>query len=89
MPLSKPWKGVGSALFLELGKLVPPTDPRLRLSRGEASISLNWYWRLENVNAVIVGSSDPGPKIEQEITVLKGQLITAIRVEGRLPELTI
>ena len=43
MPISHPWKGYGSAIFLELGAL----DEAKNNSNGEACICVEWDWRVE------------------------------------------
>jgi hypothetical protein len=80
------WKGYGSAVFLELGRLSPPQSNRGRYARGEACVMIEWDWRVENDSLVLFGSSNSGPKIEAGIRGLQGSRITGISVVGSVPE---
>ena len=71
MPVSLAWKGYGSAVFLELGQLLPPEGIRARHERGEACLAIAWDWRVENASSVLFGSSDSGPEIEAGILGLQ------------------
>jgi hypothetical protein len=89
MPVSLPWKGYGSAIFLELGRLSPLEGGRQRQNKGEACISFEWDWRIEKETAVLYGSSNSGPTIEKGIPDLRGAAISDISISGEVPELTI
>ena len=71
MPVSLAWKGYGSAVFLELGQLLPPEGERARHERGEACLAIEWDWRVEKTSSVLFGSSDSGPEIEAGILGLQ------------------
>jgi hypothetical protein len=88
LPISLPWNGAGSAIFLELGQITPPTG-RLRYGRGEACIAVEWDWRVEYGATVLYGSSDRGPKIAAGIAELQNKTIAHLVIEGAVPELTI
>ncbi len=87
--VSLPWKGHGSAIFLELGELVSPKSNRRHHDNGEACISVTWDWRVEAETAVLYGSSNSRPRIEAGIQTLKGTTIDAISVVGKVPELVV
>jgi DUF3027 family protein len=89
MTISLPWRGHGSAVFLELGELQPLSHPRQRHQDGEACISLEWDWRLESEKQIICGSSNSSPEIEKAIANLRNQKVEAITLDGRIPELII
>jgi len=89
MPVSRPWRGYGSAIFLEIGDLSCETIGKRESSRGAACIAVEWGWRIENDHAVLVGSSCSAPAIESHLASLKGVSIEAIVVEGMPPELVI
>lgn len=89
LPVSLPWKGWGSALFLELGQLSPEAPGRRKAGRGQACISVEWDWRVEQGVRVHGGSSQPGPTIERGIQQLLGSTVTKIEVRGPVPELTV
>ena len=86
--ISLPWHGYGSAIFLEIGELQPLGNSRKRHQNGEACIMLEWDWRIESMTKIICGSSNSGPKIEKTIPLLLNLEIIEIKIDGRLPELT-
>ncbi len=81
------WKGYGSAVFFELGRLSPPQNNREQHARGEACVMIEWDWRVDPDSLVSSGSSNSGPKIEAGIHELQGSTITGITVVGSVPEL--
>jgi hypothetical protein len=87
--VSLPWKGYGSAIFLELGALAPLESQRRRNNKGEACISIEWDWRVEAEGTVLYGSSNSRPKIESGIHSLQGTTIQALTVVGQVPELVV
>jgi len=89
LPVSLPWKGYGSAIFLELGVLTAPKSPRLSKSNGEAGINVYWDWRVEFETKIAFGSSDSGPMIAEGISGLQGEKVESLAVEGQVPELVV
>src|SRR5438876_852462 len=67
LTVSLPWKGYGSAIFLELGSLAPLESQRRHHNKGEACVSVEWDWRVEAEAEVLYGSSNSRPKIEAGI----------------------
>jgi hypothetical protein len=47
LAVALPWKGYGSAIFLELGRLSPRDSQRQHYSQGEGCISIEGNWRVE------------------------------------------
>ncbi|KND58591.1 hypothetical protein BVER_06338c [Candidatus Burkholderia verschuerenii] len=88
LDVSLPWKGAGSAIFLELGEVVSPTGNR-QYGRGEACIAVEWDWRVEARGKVLYGSSNTGPEIANGIAGLRTTKIANLTVEGAIPELTV
>ena len=88
LPVSLPWKGYGSAIYLELGKLTPPKRPGYH-DNGEACISVEWDWRVEEGSTIQFGSSNSRPDIKHGIEGLCGVSIEKILIHGQLPELLI
>jgi Protein of unknown function (DUF3027) len=88
LSVSLPWKGYGSAIFLELGLLAPLEEGRHH-QRREASISFEWDWRVEDSTTVLYGSSNSRPKIEKGISSLQGTDIEKVSVVGSVPELVV
>jgi hypothetical protein len=89
MPISLPWKGHGSAIFLELGKLAPLERPRQRHQNGDATIYIGWDWRVESGARVLFGSSNSKPEIEDGIDALVGITISSITIRGSVPQILI
>jgi hypothetical protein len=83
--VSHAWKGYGSAIFLELGTLVPSK----RHPSGEASISLEWDWRIESNTEIVGGSSQDGAQIDNLVRSLIGLEIAAIEISAAPCELCI
>jgi hypothetical protein len=89
LTVSLPWKGYGSAIFLELGALAPLESPHQRHNEGEACIAVEWDWRVEAEAAILYGSSNSRPKIEAGILSLQGTTVQALAAVGRVPELVV
>lgn len=89
LSVALPWKGYGSAIFLELGQLSPVTSKRRHHDRGEACIAVEWDWRVEAGRTVLYGSSNSRPEIERGIAGLRAATVTDIAVEGVVPELVV
>jgi hypothetical protein len=94
MPVSHTWRGAGSAIVLELGALTTST----RTSRtagevtsivGEASLMLEWSWRVESPRAIQFGSWSIEARITRGVASLQGCTIMDVQLEGRLPELVL
>ena len=87
LEVSLAWKGYGSAIFLELGRLSPPRQPRGRHEQGEACLCVEWDWRVENASSILFGSSDTRPEIADGIRRLQGSRIDDIAAVGAVPEI--
>jgi len=81
------WKGYGSVIFLELGRLSPPRQPRGQHERGEACVCVGWNWRVESSSSILFGSADTRPKIAEGIRGLQGSRIDNIAVDCAVPEI--
>jgi hypothetical protein len=89
LQVSRPWKGYGSAIFLELGELSETRGFRGGNVTGQACISIEWDWRLEFGSCVVAGSSDSGPAIHECLKLLRDETVTSIEIAGEVPELVI
>lgn len=89
LTVALPWKGFGSAIFLELGKLQPVESTRRDHTQGEACVSIEWNWRVEQASSVLYGSSNSGPRIQRGIAGLQGLTIAGLSITGQVPELTV
>ena len=87
--VSRPWKGYGSAIFLELGRLTEEPGVHRGIVTGEACIAIEWDWRLELDAAIVCGSSDSRPVIHEGLKSLRDAAIASIEIEGRVPELVV
>jgi hypothetical protein len=88
LEVSRPWRGYGSCVVLELGPLVE----KYRASekpRGRVSIMMEWSWRVQTARAVSFGSWSSERKMNNGIARLEGMLVQEISIEGRLPELSV
>lgn len=87
LPITHSWRGAGSALFLELGRLHlvrRGLDPM-----GVATVMIEWSWRVERVRSIEVGSWSTERRMDAGIANLAGPSISEVSVTGRLPELVI
>lgn len=87
LAVSRPWRGYGSALFLELGslrRLPPQKNPK-----GRFTVMIEWSWRIERARSIEAGSWSSERRINAGIARFAGLRVTEVLVEGRLPELVI
>lgn len=84
VPISRTWRGIGTAIFVELGKLSNAQRPK-----GEATIMLEWSWRVEAPKSIAFGSFSGDRKISNRLAKLVGLKVAEIGIVGRLPELFI
>lgn len=89
LPVSLPWMGYGTAIFLELGELKPLTRPRQRHQNGDASICLYSDWRVEEGAKICFGSSNSKPVMSDGIEQLQNVFIEKFVIHGQVPELQI
>ncbi len=89
MPVSYPWRGYGSAVFLELGSLSFGRIGKHERQKGEACIAIEWDWRIENDNTVLGGSSSSAPDVVSLLATLRDVSIESILIDGSPPELVI
>jgi hypothetical protein len=91
LPISHIWRGYGSALFLEFGKVHPvakhdgsPGNPE-----GEVSLGVEWSWRIEDQTAIRCGSWSEEDLWEPAFDLLRNTQIARCELFGVLPEVTI
>jgi hypothetical protein len=87
--VTRVWKGYGSALFLELGRLSKMTSPKGKSlgAHGQITLALTFEWRIERPRSILVGSADTAQRILNQIPILKGTRLNDVTLAGRLPEL--
>lgn len=86
-----PWRGYGSAIFLELGVLrrVLRKSGRGHRIDGEARIGIEWDWRVENACWIEFGSTSYDIELDAGLKTHQRRRIEAITIRGRVPEITI
>jgi hypothetical protein len=93
LPLSYLWRGAGSAIFLEFGRLTPSTRTRLdgtpRNPRGEFSLMIQWSWRIENATSILCGSWSKETLWQPTFDQLRNKVVAELSVVGRLPEIVV
>jgi hypothetical protein len=89
LPISLPWEGIGSTIFLELGVLSPLENSRQFHNKGEACIDIDGEWRVEDGDKVLFGSSNSRPEIKRYLEGLSGVLIGSLSIQGEVPELVV
>lgn len=94
LPVSRTWRGYGTAIFFELGELSPRNysrrDGTVHTSYwGQATIDLEIGWRVERPRAIFFGSSSDDRRISNGLERLEGLEVVDIIVQGRLPELVV
>lgn len=91
LPVAHTWRGAGSAIFLELGALTRETRITRRGEhtslRGQASLMLEWSWRVESSRTIRFGSWSTEPRITRGVRALQGHTVADVAVTGRIPEL--
>lgn len=89
LPVSHVWRGHGSALFVELGRLSPTTrrDGSSGQAEGQVSVMIEWSWRIEDERSIVCGSWSDDALWEPTFARLLGQRVNDIGTFGRLPEI--
>ena len=94
LPVSRAWRGAGSAIVLELGILTRETWTSRRRGEithvgGEATLMLEWSWRVESSRTIRFGSWSPEARITRGVRALEGRVVAEVAVAGRIPELVV
>ena len=91
LPLSHFWRGHGSAIFLEFGRLTPTTRRTgvIGNPRGELGLMVEWSWRIENRTSILCGSWSDEHLWEPTFDLLRNRVVVDLSVVGRLPEVTV
>jgi hypothetical protein len=91
LPLSHLWRGHGSAIFLEFGRLTPQTRRTGAAAnpRGEFGLMVEWSWRIENRTSILCGSWSGEHLWEPTFDLLRNRTVVDLTVVGRLPEVVV
>lgn len=89
--VSHVWRGHGSAIFLEFGKLTPRTikDKTPGQPFGELSLMIQWSWRLERPKSILCGSWSSEGLWPGAFEKLKGATVSEVQLHGHLPEICV
>jgi len=91
LPISRIWRGYGSAIFVELGEL--HSNPRLKRdgSRGNPfgdwTLMIEWSWRIEGKRRIWCGSWTDEERWPWAFSKIEGAKVASISLFGRLPEI--
>jgi len=88
LDITLPWRGYGSAFFMEVGPLTQVYE-RTGHKKAERGFDFGYSWRVEAQRSVLLGSFSSDQKISRGIATLKGLIILDVKVAGRLPELCV
>lgn len=93
LPIGHIWQGYGSALFFELGDLVPSTrrrrDGTLGNPKGEWTLSIEWSWRIEGKRRIWCGSWSDVERSARVFSKLQEAEVVSVSLMGRLPEIDV
>jgi hypothetical protein len=91
LPISHVWRGYGSAVFIEFGKLqaVAKRDGSRGNPQGEVSLGVEWSWRIEDQTTIRCGSWSQEDLWEPAFDTLRNARIVRCELFGALPEVTI
>lgn len=91
MTVSHVWRGHGSALFLELGKLTPHDrrDGSPGAPMGELGVMIEGSWRIEDARTILCGSWSDEDLWSMTLDQIVGREVIDIATFGRLPEITV
>jgi hypothetical protein len=87
--VSHVWRGHGSAIFLEFGKLNPRNrrDGSQGNPQGEMSLMIEWSWRIEGRRSILCGSWSDEEKWPKAFCLARNATVTNAAFFGRLPEI--
>jgi hypothetical protein len=91
LPLSHLWRGYGSAIFLEFGRLTTRTrrSGEAGNPKGELGLMIQWSWRIENTTSILCGSWSKEHLWEPTFDLLREKAVVELSVVGRLPEIVV
>lgn len=91
LPVSHVWRGYGSAIFLEFGRLAPRTrrSGEAGNPRGELGLMIEWSWRIEDAASILCGSWSQEHLWEPTFDLLRSKVVVELSVAGGLPEIVV
>lgn len=85
--VSHTWRGHGSAIFVEFGKL--RKDPKRNNPQGAYSLMLDCGWRVEARRSILAGSYSSLRRVHGIISKLMDATVIEVNTWGVLPELVV
>ena len=91
LPVSQVWRGHGSSIFLDFGKLSRTSTKQQRPDhlQGEATLMIEWSWRIERPRSILCGSWSSERKWDKAFDHLLNSTVTSVQCFGRLPEISV
>jgi hypothetical protein len=91
LPISHLWRGHGSAVFIEFGRLRPVArrDGSAGNPEGEVSLGVPWSWRIEDRTSILCGSWSDEHLWEPAFEMLRRAHISRCGLFGALPEVAL
>ena len=91
LPVSQVWRGHGSAIFLDFGSLSPVSTKQRRPIRlhGEATLMIEWSWRIERPRSILCGSWSDERRWAKAFNQLLNSTVTEVQCFARLPEISV
>ena len=91
MPVSHVWRGHGSTVFLEIGKLTStlPRNGSAGNPKGEIRLHVDCSWRIEERSSIVCGSWSDEGRWQPAFDRLQGGRILGGELFGALPEVVI
>lgn len=91
LPVSRVWRGHGSAIFLEFGELSTRTSRRTSQEslEGQASLMIEWSWRIERPKSILCGSWSHERRWSKALAQLVGAHVSSVECFGHLPEICV
>lgn len=89
LPISHLWRGHGSAIFLEFGRLTPRIrlDGSLGNPCGEWSMMIEWNWRFERPRSILGGAWSDPRRWPGFFRAVLDSSVTDLQAVGTLPEI--
>lgn len=89
--LSHVWRGYGSAVFLEFGRLHPRTrhDGTAAQPQGDLTLMIEWSWRVERPRSILIGSWSANRRWPRVFERMRGTTVTDVGFQGLLPEIAV
>ena len=89
--VSRVWRGVGSAIFLDLGtlSLQQRRDGSFMSVAGEQTLMIQWSWRISDENSILLGSWSDEDNWEDCLQRLVGSRVESAEIFGELPEILV